>query len=173
MKIFFPLIKSVIINWFNSEIYFFTGESMKRQITDSIRENLTDSDLESIRFLYDIGLIFVKWKEKSIGKQLLLSSYFKLSWFLHLSSFHCDSSLAQVTGMLRAHIRLTGFLPVLGQPGTCKVKYEEFKNSNETRINSLLLPKHWYLSKSHALIISKIHMQVLKTDTREEIWQWP
>ena len=37
----------MIINWFNSEIYFFTDESVKRQITDSICEKLTDSDLES------------------------------------------------------------------------------------------------------------------------------
>ena len=43
----FRLIQSVIINWFNSEIYFFTGESVKRKNTDSICENLTDSDLES------------------------------------------------------------------------------------------------------------------------------
>ena len=35
------------INWFNSENYFFTDESVKRQITDSISENFTDSDLES------------------------------------------------------------------------------------------------------------------------------
>ena len=35
------------INWFNSEIYFLTGESVKRQITGSISKNLTDSDLES------------------------------------------------------------------------------------------------------------------------------
>ena len=47
VKIFFPLIQSVIINWLKSEIYFFTGESVKRQITYSIGENLTDSDLES------------------------------------------------------------------------------------------------------------------------------
>ena len=30
-----------------SEKYLFTNESVKRQITDSISENLTDSDLES------------------------------------------------------------------------------------------------------------------------------
>ena len=48
VKIFFPLIQSVIINWFNNEIYFFTDKSVKRQITDSIYENLTDSDSESI-----------------------------------------------------------------------------------------------------------------------------
>ena len=47
MKIFFPLIQSVIINWFNSEIYFFTGKSVKKQTTDSICENLTDSNWES------------------------------------------------------------------------------------------------------------------------------
>ena len=47
VKIFFPLIQLVIINWFNSEIYFLTGESVKRQITDSISKNLTDSDLEN------------------------------------------------------------------------------------------------------------------------------
>ena len=49
--IFFPLIQLVIINWFNSEIYFLTGESVKRQMTDSICKNLTDSDLESRRKL--------------------------------------------------------------------------------------------------------------------------
>ena len=43
--------ESVKINWFNSEKYFFTDESVKRQITDSISENLTDSDLESRLFL--------------------------------------------------------------------------------------------------------------------------
>ena len=35
------------IDWFDSEKYLFTDESVKRQITDSISENLTDSDLES------------------------------------------------------------------------------------------------------------------------------
>ena len=39
--------ESVEINLFNSEKYFFTAESVKRQITDSISQNLTDSDLES------------------------------------------------------------------------------------------------------------------------------
>ena len=35
------------MNWFNGEKYVFTDESVKRQNTDSISENLTDSDLES------------------------------------------------------------------------------------------------------------------------------
>ena len=35
------------INWFFSEKYFCTDESVKRQITDSTSENSTDSDLES------------------------------------------------------------------------------------------------------------------------------
>ena len=35
------------INWFNSGEYFLTAESVERQITDSISENLTHSDLES------------------------------------------------------------------------------------------------------------------------------
>ena len=35
------------IDWFDSEKYFVTDESVERQITDSISENLTDSDLES------------------------------------------------------------------------------------------------------------------------------
>ena len=39
------------IDLFDSEKYFFTDESVKRQITDSISENLTDSDLESIYIL--------------------------------------------------------------------------------------------------------------------------
>ena len=51
MKIFIPLIQLVIINRFNSEIYLLTGESVKRQITDSISKNSTDSDLESKAFL--------------------------------------------------------------------------------------------------------------------------
>ena len=47
MKNIFFTDESMKINWFNSEKYFFTDESVKRQITDSISENLTDSDLES------------------------------------------------------------------------------------------------------------------------------
>ena len=35
------------MNSFDSEKYFCTDESLKMQITDSICENLTDSDLES------------------------------------------------------------------------------------------------------------------------------
>ena len=41
------LIIPVKIDWFNSEKYFFTDESVKRQIINSISDNLTDSDLES------------------------------------------------------------------------------------------------------------------------------
>ena len=36
------------IDWYDSKKYFFTDESVKRQITDSISENLTDSDLDSM-----------------------------------------------------------------------------------------------------------------------------
>ena len=45
---------------------FFTDQSVKRQITDSISENLTDSDLESnlkivkLRIANAISFIFVK-----------------------------------------------------------------------------------------------------------------
>ena len=39
--------QSVKINWFVSKKYFCTDESVIRQITDSISENLADSDLES------------------------------------------------------------------------------------------------------------------------------
>ena len=42
----------VKVNWFNSEKYFFTDSSVKNQITDSISENLTDSDLESILLMH-------------------------------------------------------------------------------------------------------------------------
>ena len=47
MKNIFFTDESVKINWFNSEKYFFTDESVKSQTTDSISENLTDSDSES------------------------------------------------------------------------------------------------------------------------------
>ena len=76
VKIFFPLIQLMIINSFNSEIYFLTGESVKRQITDSISKNLTDSDLESrFRKLFDntikilFGICVTKlffWPEKFV-----------------------------------------------------------------------------------------------------------
>ena len=49
--------ESVEINWFNSEKYVFTGESVKRQVTDSISKDLTDSDLESVSI--DPSLSFV------------------------------------------------------------------------------------------------------------------
>ena len=47
MKNIFFTGESVKINWFNSEKYFYTDESVKSQITDSSSENLTDLDLES------------------------------------------------------------------------------------------------------------------------------
>ena len=47
---YFSTDESVKINWFNSEKYVFTGESVKKQIADSISENLTDSALESRNF---------------------------------------------------------------------------------------------------------------------------
>ena len=40
---------SVKFDWFDSEKYFCTDESVKMRITGSISENLTDSDLESGR----------------------------------------------------------------------------------------------------------------------------
>ena len=52
--------ESVKINWFNNEKYFFTDESVKRQVADSISENLTDWDLESIVFA-EIELFSVFW----------------------------------------------------------------------------------------------------------------
>ena len=48
------------INWFNSEKYFRTDESVKRQITDSISENSTDSDLESKHFRHVLLVYFRK-----------------------------------------------------------------------------------------------------------------
>ena len=55
MKNIFFTDDSVKINGFNSEKYLFTDESVKRQITDSISDNLTDSDLESIIFYVPVG----------------------------------------------------------------------------------------------------------------------
>ena len=47
MKNIFPLMnQSKLTDWTVKNI-FFTGESVKMQITDSISENLTNSDLES------------------------------------------------------------------------------------------------------------------------------
>ena len=40
-------------DWFDSEKYFSTDESVKRQITASISENLADSDLESKDISYE------------------------------------------------------------------------------------------------------------------------
>ena len=52
MKNIFFTDESVKINGFKSEKYFFNDESVKRQLTDSISENLTDSDLESIYVIF-------------------------------------------------------------------------------------------------------------------------
>ena len=52
------------IDWFDSEIYiFFTDESVKRQITDSISENLTDSDLESSKYETSPKSFLIKWSQ--------------------------------------------------------------------------------------------------------------
>ena len=48
--------ESVKINWFNSGKYFVTDESVKKQITGSISENLTDSDLESTPAFFNITI---------------------------------------------------------------------------------------------------------------------
>ena len=48
------------IDWFDSEKYFFTDESVTRQITDSISENLTDSDLESTEKVEECAIGFLK-----------------------------------------------------------------------------------------------------------------
>ena len=48
VKNIFSLFQSMKINWFDSENYVCTDESVKRQISDSISENLTDSDSESV-----------------------------------------------------------------------------------------------------------------------------
>ena len=54
MKNIFPLILSVEFNRFNSVKYFFTDESVKRQINNSISENLTDLDLGSVKYVMKI-----------------------------------------------------------------------------------------------------------------------
>ena len=43
---YFCIIESVKINWFNGEKYFFSNDSVKKQITNSVSENLTDSYLK-------------------------------------------------------------------------------------------------------------------------------
>ena len=48
------MIQSVKINLFVSEKYFCTDESVKMQITDSISENWTDSNLESTHIYSNI-----------------------------------------------------------------------------------------------------------------------
>ena len=45
---YFSTSESVKIDWFNSKKYIFSDESVKRQITNSISQNLTDPDLESM-----------------------------------------------------------------------------------------------------------------------------
>ena len=52
------------IDWFDSEKYFFTDESVKSQITDSISENLTDSDLESRVNYFEQQIIYSNSKSK-------------------------------------------------------------------------------------------------------------
>ena len=57
--------EAVEINWFNSEKYVFTDESVKRQIPGSISENLTDSDLESTEKLFiAVNVLFYNYNSK-------------------------------------------------------------------------------------------------------------
>ena len=66
--------ETVNINWFKSEQHFFTDDSVKRQITDSISENLTDSDLESI-------LLIKSTKKSSCKNKYLTSCNYDWSFF--------------------------------------------------------------------------------------------
>ena len=53
---------------------FFIDESVKRQITDSISENLTDSDLESNTHVERITFcIWKKWTKQAISRLLLIT----------------------------------------------------------------------------------------------------
>ena len=67
----FWLIQSVKINWFDSEKYFCTDESVKMQITGSISENLTDSDWKSgypFLCVYLVGQINIFLLKKYLRK---------------------------------------------------------------------------------------------------------
>ena len=57
------------INWFNSEEYFSLVNQWKGQITDSISENLTKSDLESMYLEY--LLIFLQYLESIYVSRML------------------------------------------------------------------------------------------------------
>ena len=61
-------------DWFDSEKYLFTDESVKRQITDSISENLIDSDLESVFVQFNVKFKYSLWLDKShsIKKNIIL-----------------------------------------------------------------------------------------------------
>ena len=84
MKNIFSTDESVKINWFASEKYFCTDESVKRQITDSISEDSTDSDLESVHwtvFFKRVGWILKIWHtyraaEGRTPKDMLLNLLF-------------------------------------------------------------------------------------------------
>ena len=52
MEKYFFTAESVKIDWFNHEKYFSADESVKREISDSISENLTDSDLKSVYYTF-------------------------------------------------------------------------------------------------------------------------
>ena len=93
MKNIFFTDESVKFKLFISEKYFFTDESVKRQITDSISENLTDSDLESTEnsFYKFSGSLITnmrsdfansKWQILYGGRKIL--NLVKCVWFLHL-----------------------------------------------------------------------------------------
>ena len=65
---------------------FFTDESVKRQITDSISQNLTDSDLESI--VISILLTYLLFKSESVRFSLKLNQWSTSYWSI------CDFWLA-------------------------------------------------------------------------------
>ena len=77
--------KSVKIYWlsvkfdcFESEKYFFTYSSVKSQVTDSISENLTDSDLESISSSFGVFSAMSARGNSSIPYLLLCALLFQI-----------------------------------------------------------------------------------------------
>ena len=74
MKNIFPLVNQSKLTDLTVENILFTGESVKMQITNSISENLTDSDLESILYTLYIELESVSFTREVFPTESLFYS---------------------------------------------------------------------------------------------------
>ena len=115
------MITSVKMNWFNSEKYCFTDKSVERQITDSISENLSDSDSESTGILKcwtypfcNTGLVLVRSWSQPFASTGSIADY--LYWSTVLGQYYDGGELRRNTEISTWDVDTFDKLPLYFSP---------------------------------------------------------